>query len=174
MTLSEVTAGAEDGFADLRLTLISIQHDPDGAQTITAGGLHRGRPIGFAVNLGSTWEEQGLEETNDSIYWGRADLVSLGNESDAFLQVLDEVYETNAHPRTMRDKVTYVAVSLAGHPLRLEHEPVKMKLFFEAETEDRAAEFFLNIDAQSSSVEFHEKDKDYRRAIVLSLVASIS
>jgi hypothetical protein len=68
-------------------------------------------------------------------------LISLGEESDGFLQALDEVYNTNTGRRTMRDQVAYLAVSLAGHPLRLEREFLKMKLFFESDVEERAAEF---------------------------------
>ena len=46
-----------------------------------------------------------------------------------------------------------------------------LKLFFESETEDRGADFYLNIDVKDSSVQFREKDTDYRRGIVLSLLS---
>jgi hypothetical protein len=172
MTLGEITAGSEDGFADLRLTMVSLARDPHGAQRLISRGLHKGRRVGFGISLGSTWEQQILESLDDPLYWGTADLISLGEESDAFLQALDEVYNTNTGRRRMRDRVAYLAVSLAGHPLRLDQESVKMKLFFESDLEERAAEFYLNVDAQNSSVEFHEKDADYRLGIILSLATA--
>jgi len=44
-----------------------------------------------------------------------------------------------------------------------------MKFFFESDDEERYAEFYLNIDVCGSTVQFHEKDQDYRRGVVLAL-----
>jgi hypothetical protein len=68
----------------------------------------------------------------------------------------------------MRDRVPFLAGSLAGNPVRLKYEPAKMKLFFESDVEERDAKIYLNIDIQTRSVQFHEKDTDYRRGVVLS------
>jgi hypothetical protein len=90
------------------------------------------------------------------------------------LQALDQVYQTNVGHRRMRDRVSFIAVSLAGLPFETEHESVKMKLFFESDAEERYAEFYLNIDPRNSSVQFHEKDADYRRGAVLALSANVN
>jgi hypothetical protein len=95
----------------------------------------------------------------------------VGGESDAFLRLLDEVYGTGLSRKIMRERVPFLAVSLAGDPARLEHEPTKMKFFFESDAEERDAEFYVNIDVQVQSVQFHEKDTDYRRGVVLALSA---
>jgi hypothetical protein len=71
----------------------------------------------------------------------------------------------------MRDRVPFLAASLAGDPARLEHERAKMKFFFESDTAERDADFYVNIDVQARSVQFHEKDTDYRLGVVLSLSA---
>jgi hypothetical protein len=169
MAFHEMTADSEDGFADLSLNLVSLHRDPDGVHHVSARGLHNGRQVGFSVDLGSTWKRQNLDGSDDPIYWGEAHLKSVGEESDAFLQGLDEVYGTNTSRRTMADRIMFTAVSLEGHPLHLQNERVRMKFFFEAEDEERYAEFYLNIDVRESSVEFHEKDVDYRRPVVLCL-----
>jgi len=137
MTFAEVTTGSEDGFADFGLTMVSLTRAPHGVQRLIARGLHKRRIVGFGISLGPTWEQQDIESMYDPLHWGKVDLVSLGEESHAFLQTFDEVYQTNTGHRSMRDEVTYLAVSLAGHPLRLKHEPVKMKLFFESDAEER-------------------------------------
>ena len=82
------------------------------------------------------------------------------------------MYGTNLNPLKMREQVSYIAVSLEGDPSQLEHASVKLKLFFESDTEDRDADFYLNIDPKDSSVQFREKDTDYRRGVVLSLLSS--
>ena len=73
----------------------------------------------------------------------------------------------------MRKRVPFVAVSLAGDLPRLEHEPVKMKFFFESDAEERDAGFYLNIDLQGQSVQFHEKDTDPTRGCPIAIHRSL-
>ena len=65
----------------------------------------------------------------------------------------------------------FAAIALAGHPPAVAGEPVKIKLFFEADFDERYAEVYLNIDLTRSRVELHEKDPDYRRPLVRALTA---
>ena len=87
------------------------------------------------------------------------------------MRLLDELYGTSLSPKRMRDRTSFLAVSLLGNPTPLERKIVKMKLFFESEAEEQYAEFYLIVDMQAQVVEFHEKDTGYRRAVVLSLSA---
>jgi hypothetical protein len=169
--LRQVRIIAEGDFVDLDLPMATFLRDLDGVQEISARGRHSHASVGFVVSLGPAWERQDVENSDVVLYWGRAELVSLGGESDAFLQLLDEVYGTGLGRKKMRERVPFLAVSLAGDPARLEHEPAKMKFFFESDVEERDAEFYVNIDVQAQSVQFHEKDTDYRRGVVLSLSA---
>jgi hypothetical protein len=162
---------SEGHFVDLDLPMANFQRDPDGVQEISARGRHSDNSVGFLVSLGSVWERQDVENSAVALYWGRAELVSVGIESDAFLRLLDEAYGTGLGHQRMRERVPFLAVSLAGDPTRLDSEPAKMKFFFESEAEERDAEFYVNIDVQAQSVQFHEKDTDYRRGVVLSLSA---
>ena len=162
---------SEGDFVDLDLPMASVQRDLDGVQAISARGCHRDASVGFVVSLGFIWERQDVENSEVVLYWGREELVSVGSESDAFLRLLDEVYGTGLGHRRMRERVPFLAVSLAGDPARLEHEPARMKFFFESDAEERDAEFYINIDVQAQTVQFHEKDTDYRRGVVLSLSA---
>ena len=72
----------------------------------------------------------------------------------------------------MSKEVSFNAVCPDSNPRRLTDGPVRMKLFFESDEEDRYAQFFLKIDTASSIVEFHEKDTRFRRAVVLCLTFS--
>ncbi len=69
----------------------------------------------------------------------------------------------------MRRSVHFAAVSLAGDPSRLHAEPIKMKLFFESDEDDLCAEVYLNFNVLKRHVQFHEKDQDFRRPLVLAL-----
>jgi hypothetical protein len=149
-----------------------MYHSADGVQHVSARGLHKGRVVGFGVSLSSTWERQELENSHIPLYWGEATLISLGAESDAFLQALDEAFQTSLGHQRMADRISFIAVGLDGDPHLTEHLAVNMKLFSKSDSEERDAEFYLNIDPRNSYVQFHEKDTDYRRGIVLALSAS--
>jgi len=167
--IPELTVGSEEGFADLCLGMKGLLRGPDGRHRFEARAMHKGGPVAFAVALSTIWKPQDVEGTTAHLLWGEAQLISVGNESDRFVQALDEVYRTGLGVLQMRGNVKFLAVSLAGHPLRIEIEPIKLKLFFEHEADDRYAEVYLNCDSEESRVEFHEKDPDYRRAVVLAL-----
>jgi hypothetical protein len=87
------------------------------------------------VSLGSVWERQDVENSELVLYWGRAEPISVGTDSDAFVRLLDGVYRTGLGRKKMRDRLPFLAVSLAGDPARLEHELTKLKFYFESDTE---------------------------------------
>jgi hypothetical protein len=171
--LAEIREDSKFDFVDLQLTLLDYRDQSDGTQRLMAKGLYKGQTVGFGVTLGPTWGRQDLEDDEIWLYWGHAELTSLGEMSNDFVRAVDELYGTNTGSSRMLDRVPYVAVSLSGDPPRLE-QSVKLKLFFESGTEDRDAEFFLNLDPQNRTVQFHEKDVEYRRGVVLSLSESPS
>jgi hypothetical protein len=169
----ELTVGAEDGFVDLCLEMNGFAREQNGKVRFEAKAIHKSQKVGFAVTLGPDWEVQKLEDTDQPphLYWGEAQLSSLGEESDLFVQVLDRLYETRVGAARMSQNVDVTAVSLGGHPRSLETEPLKMKFFFDVDPDERYAEFYLNCDVVQKRVEFHEKDQDYRKAVVLALSA---
>jgi hypothetical protein len=169
--IPELAVYLEEDFVDLSLKMEALLRDSDGLCRFEARALYKDRRVGFAVVLGSKWEPQEIRlgEGTTQFYWGEAHLVSVGTESDSFIEALDQLYETNIGASQMVPDVRLVAVSLEGDPTKLESERLKIKMFFEHEVEDRNAEFYLNCDAEKSSVQFNEKDSDYRYALILAL-----
>ena len=165
--IPELTEELEEGFVDLTLKMEGLVRNQDGMQCFEARALHKGRVVAFAVALGTTWSP--LEGTPEEFYCGEAHLISLGDESDAFIQVLDQLYETKVGTLHMGDNIGLTAVSLKGHPDRPSVEPLKMKMFFESENDDLCAEFYLNCDTNNNRVQFREKDTDFRAAVILAL-----
>ena len=167
----ELTADAEEGFVDLCLEMNGFVREESGKVRFEAKAIHEGRKVGFAVTLGPEWKAQKLEDIEQPsyLYWGETQLNSLGEESDLFIQTLDRLYETKVGAARMRHNVDFTTVSLEGDPRGLETEPVKMKLFFGTDPDELYAEFYLNCDVAQGRVEFHEKDPEYRRAVILAL-----
>jgi hypothetical protein len=170
----EIRVDSDGGFIDFNLTMVSFHRTADGVCHVTAQGFHQGRIVGFRVDMGSAWERQDLENSRISLYWGEATLISIGEESDAFLQVVDEAWQTNLGRQKMRDRIPFIAVGLDSDPRSMEDLPISMKLFSQTDSEEDDAEFFLNVDARNLSVQFREKDPEYRRGVVVALSAMAS
>ena len=167
--LPEITAESEEGLVDLLFHVQSHQRLADGSQTIRAAGLHKGREVSFEVVLGPTWKKGELAkgipvQTSPDVSYRRT-----GPESDAFLQVLDELYGTNQSPRSMATNTPFTAISLKGNPAELAGGPVKMKLFYKKGGDKSYAELYTNIDLAARRLEVHEKDEGYRRPIIEAL-----
>lgn len=96
---------------------------------------------------------------------------SVGADSDLLLRAMDELYGTKQAPKAMNKATEFTAISLGGNPRDLAQEPVKIKLFFESNSEDQYAELFTNVDLRARKVYISEKDEEYRTAIVRALEA---
>ena len=177
---SEITASMEpQGFVDLAFGLASHERSAEGVQTCIARGTHNGAEVGFRFRLPAQWKQGTLGDTGLTTYQSTITLESLGDASDRFVSALGDFYGGSLHPASMAPVVTFTAISLGGIPAALEKGPAKIKLFFEP-TEDSEeayemfyAEHYLNIDLASRTVEFHEKDEEYRDAILRALSGTI-
>lgn len=167
--LPEVTVGSEEGFADLRLRLDGFHTDAAGALRLQASGLHRGHLVGVGAIL-TGWDEQALDNSLEKIYWGEVVLESVGQASDRFVSVLDEVYGTRIRPERMRGATRFLAAGLGDDPRKLPNVKAHIKLLFEHDDEEQRAEVYFNIDVSPGVVEFREKDHDYRTQFVRALL----
>ncbi len=166
----EITAETEEGFVDLLFYIAEHQSLADGSHSLVAAGRHKGRAVGFQVVVGTTWTKgKPDKDVPVDIRPGAVLYRSIGAESDAFLQVLDDLYGTKVHPKAMVGERRFAAISLSGDPKNLAAGPVKIKLFYEPGPDDRYAEFFTNIDLARRRLEFREKDPEYRKPVVRAL-----
>ena len=169
-TAPEITAESEEGYYDLIFYIEEHKQLPDGSQTIRASGKHKGRPLGFELVLGPTWKSGSVTPDLPLVtHQGSITYRSTGADSDAFVEVLDELYDTKLNSRSMRKETPFTAISLEGDPSDLAQGIAKIKLFFESDKEDKYAELFTNIHLGARRLEFREKDEEYRSAIVQAL-----
>jgi hypothetical protein len=171
--LPDVLAQVEEGFVDFEFALVQSKRRLLGQRYVEARGLHHGKPVGFAVELGRKWAPQEVG-ADQPFYWGTGVMRSLGDVSDALLRLLDGEYGTNLGLGTMQKQISVGVVALAGDPRRGEAEPLHLKLFFNHDVEDEHyddlyAEVFLNILPSEKRIQLHEKDPDYRFGLVRSL-----
>lgn len=167
----EVTLETEEGFHDLLFYIQEYRRQSDGSQTIRGAGTHKGRQLGLEIILGPTWEAGSLGDIQLVTYRGTVTYRSTGSESDAFLQVLDELYGTKLNPTAIGAETRFTGISLGGDPRDLTKGPVKLKLFFESGGQDDYAELFTNIELAAHRLEVHEKDESYRSPVIRALRA---
>lgn len=173
MRLPQITSDQEEGFQDLVFALSDYSVGRAGDQKLRATGRHSTQIVAFDVRLGPEWNERPLEGVDVQLYAGSVTLSAVGPESDALVSAVDDLYGTHLSPEKMRRQTEFAALSLEGHPKKLESGPCKLKLFFESEDENRYAEVYLNIDLAGSRVELAEKDEEYRRPLLLALTVPL-
>jgi hypothetical protein len=172
-TPPEVTADEEEkGFHDLSFYIQEQKELPDGTQIVRVAGTHKGDPLSIDVVLGADWKAGSLGKDVPIVtYQGVVLYRSNGLDSDAFIRVLDELYGTKVHPKSMGKEIRFTAISLEGDPRKLGNGPVKIKLFFESREERDYAELFTNIDVTHRRLEVREKDPEYRLQVIKALQA---
>ena len=163
-----ITSESDEGFVDLVFAATDGKRISDGRFRVDAMGMHGGHTVGFGVVLGRAWERRKAGEAL-FVHWGTVWLVSLGESSNQFVASLDALYGVNCGVKRMAPEKVVSAVSLKGNPSNAPDEPVRMKLFFEDDRGDRYGEIYINIDFRARRLQFHEKDEEFRSAVVLAL-----
>jgi hypothetical protein len=170
--LPEITSAAEEGWHDFTFAIRKVEKLPDGSRALESRGLYRGREVGLLVVLGPSWPEAKFDQKVPfTAYKGVISYRSLGTASDSFLQLMDELYHTGLHPKAMRAETTFTGISLEGKPGEPDKAPLKIKVFYESDDEQRYAELFTNIDLQHRMLQINEKDEAYRKPVVRALSA---
>jgi len=160
----------EEGFVDVDLRISSLVKSPDGSFTIDVKSKVGKTPVAFRIVISNIWKKNPIEKTDDFWYWGKGRFVSLGKETENFIEVMAQLYNVPGS-RLQKTEIDFVAVGLANDPSMLDVKATKMKVFFnsESDNQDLYSEVFVNIDPVKKILEFHEKDQDYREPLVRSL-----
>ena len=159
-----------EGFVDIDFQIVKFAKQPDGTMHFHARGRLQGQNVGFAIELLPDWKKSPIEKTEQFFYWGNGRFIRTGKETDNFIAVVSALYElppTDAHSQNI---VEAEVVGLANDPTLARSEPTRMKFFFNPSgDEDAYAEVFINIDPESNTLQFHEKDPEYRKPLITSL-----
>lgn len=157
-----------DGFIDIDLPLSKVAAAREHA--FECRGHIDGQSLGFGVTLDPEWKEQLLDGSDATVYWGSGTVRSLGSASNALLSLLATKYGHDSFAeRPMLRQANAQVVCLAGDPRAQPKQSLKMKFFFNVDHETRYSEVFVNVDYESATVELHEKDNEYRLALLRSL-----
>lgn len=164
----EVKYNEEDGFKDVNLTIVS-EEKTNHRHIFVAKGLHNGKVVGLRFEIVSEMpaglDENGL--TGDGFLKNVLEIKSIGDESDAFLKGLSELYGFPANAKFKNTISVPTLFSLNKENVNLDKPGFyHFKAFFEENNDDDYCEIFFNIDSFKRVIELHEKDEEYRKQII--------
>jgi len=156
-----------EGFVDIDLPIADVAEDARVVRIIVRGNID-GAAVGFELVFPSAPTKRSGGKL--ALPFGKAEFRSIGTPSNNFVALLSRQYKLTISSLTMVPKVDASVVGLQGDPANVLNGPTKMKFFFyDSGPESRYAEVFVNVDAKRHTVEFHEKDSEYRRPLLLAL-----
>jgi len=168
-----VSFGEEGGFVDLTLSISKYEKIKNGNSHFIIKNTLNGTKVSFILVLMPTWKAQKIENSESIIYWGNAEIISNGEESNAFIYLLSKLYELPESDLTFVNNVSAQVVGLMNDPAHIETDLTKMKFFLNSDGPDELySEFYINIDLKNKVLEFNEKDPEYRQPLVNSLAKS--
>ena len=161
----DVRISEDHGFVNIDLPIASVSEN-GGVIRITGRGNVDGAEVGFEIDFPS----KSGPSRKVFLPMSRARLRSIGAPSDHFVMLLAHRYKLPSPATTMVSSVDASVVGLEGDPEHVLDGMTKMKFFFyDSGPEERYAEVFINVDAKNQVLEFHEKDPDYRKPLLLAL-----
>ena len=168
--LPELTSAAADEFCDLSFAITRDERG-GGHRILRAEARHDAGTVGLEVRLGPAWVRRDFgPDVPFSGFQGEVTLHPIGAPSDRLVRVIGQLYEGTTTPSAM-ETLVLTGISLEGDPQALEAGAVRIKLFLEPSEDDpeydeHYAELFLNIILSERRLELHEKDPDYRAALM--------
>ncbi|OHE79136.1 MAG: hypothetical protein A3G75_04045 [Verrucomicrobia bacterium RIFCSPLOWO2_12_FULL_64_8] len=163
--LPQLFAKSEAGFADAELKAQKVEKDASGGLVVTAAAKAGPEDVAFQVVLSVQWSTSKPQGFPGPLHRGTVTIKSAGKPTEAFVRALAKAYGQKFE-RSAMSEVTLTALSLEGDPRKALTSLVKLKLFYESAKEEEYAEVYLNLDLLHGVVQFHEKDPEYRKAVV--------
>jgi hypothetical protein len=169
-TIPDIMSESEEGFVDLVLLLAERKPIGESKELIVGNGRHKGKDVGVGITLDGVWGAKALSpDMPIEVRSGKLRFRRLGEESDALIQAMAQLYSVKTKSMRMKNEVEFTAMSLGGDPGHLDREPTQIKVFYESNNDDEYAELYVNIDVAARRVELHEKDPGYRQALIRAL-----
>jgi len=162
--------GEEEGFIDISLSISKYETLGNGTKRFIVKNTLNGQKVSFILDLLPEWAVKPIENMDANFYWGSATITSTGLESDAFLRQVAKLYNMQDSVYKFKNSISAQVVGLASNPEEIDSSPVKMKFFLNPDADESLySEIFINIDLKENTLEFNEKDPDYRGPLVHSM-----
>ena len=162
-----------EDWVDLSLNIDNFEKKRNGTMIITVNSTYKDKNIGFQLEILPVWNVKKMDNSEQQFYWGKGHFKNTGDNTDYFISELAKLYKVNSK-KIIAKNIPVELVGLLNDPRKIESEPIKMKFFFNSNSENESlySEVFINTDLSKNILEFHEKDQSYRQAIINSLTGN--
>jgi hypothetical protein len=166
----------EGDFFDVPMNIVSLEVISGDQYKLHLKARYAGKDVGFFAIVPRAFESDFNDVINKKadLKVVHVQLLSAGAESDAFMAMLYRVYKNKSYLGTlkMKDVNDFDCIALQAQKIDLKLGVAKLKLFGNphSESEDEYFEHFLNLDIPHGKAEFAEKDSDYRKPLLKSMI----
>jgi hypothetical protein len=172
--LTNIAVTREIGFVNItfKLDKISVQTNDDGTKVFVLyfGGTYGNESVDAALALSSEWDEERSPDFPMPTYWSEIAIGAVNEQSHALVRVMASAYGMQVAPNSqLQETVNAKIVSIGVKPIEISSQPTRLKIFFAKPLHDEYGEVYLNIDPAKKTVEWNEKDPEYRGAILKAL-----
>lgn len=163
-----------EGWSDLVLSLNQLEKKNDGSFLLKIKNRYKNDNIGFNLKIDSSFKTSKPEGFDTPIYWGTGEFINIGKETEKFIMLLADLYNVKVK-KIMSHSIPVAFVALEGNPNNILNESLKMKFFFNADSEndDLYSEIYINTDISNKFIYFNEKDVEYRLSLINSLCGRV-
>lgn len=169
---NDAKVSKEEGFVDIDLHIVSHTANKDGSFLIKVANKLEGSEVGFKILLDNKWKPKKIANSKSSFFWGTGKFISTGKPTENFVEVLATLYGISV-PDFSMNQVNIEIVGLANDPRKLATRDTKMKIFLNSNNQELYSEVFINVNLAENTLEFHEKDEEYRQPLIRSLCGEI-
>ena len=166
LTSNQVEA---EGWQDLIFKITEKQLQPDGYWNVTCKATHGNKIVGFRLFILEGLEAGIVNNEIDNTKFVREAVIieGIGSESNQLVAVMSALYGKPTANRFTDEPLSYTIFPLNQQKASLNNGYFKFKLFFD-DTEERGlySEMYLNTNFPNGTVEFNEKDPEYRKNII--------
>jgi hypothetical protein len=178
--IPEITCATnpEEGFQDILLAIRRVSLDSAGDCTLEAAGRFEGSIVGLEILIKAGMRpgiiQVGDEEEIDptAVHVDGILFRSIGKPTGELIRALSKLYEVPSKSPEARDVVAFVGIALDGDPRQIREQHIRLKLFHDPWDKDcECCELFLHVDLPDRLIGIHEKDQEYRPAVIRALAA---
>lgn len=163
----------EEDFKDIVLKIVEVSKQ-DNNFTYLVKGKYENNIVGLKLSIVNNIAAGISKDANinsGSFVKNGITLESIGTESDNFVAALAKIYELKSTSKFSKKPVKVTVFPLNENTSDLSKPNYyKFKAFFNDEADENDyAELFINLNLGNNTVEFNEKDSEYRTNVLKSL-----
>lgn len=169
-----LTQLSEAGFVDCSFRIVDLV-ETETDYRFRLVGSHEGERVGMAVSVVKGIKagmDADVKLISDHVYRRGVVFTRTGPESDRLIRALAKSYGMRSDALQMVSSESFTAIALHQGDIRMESEPVKLKLFGRDESDNPDHDYyesFFNLDLKNGYVFWNEKDQDYRQPLLRGL-----